>query len=78
MSSRIRYAWGHSSAGDFFVAKNGEDLVRFEFPLRADDAVAALRRRFAGSAIEEDAIGLKPTIVAFTRFIEFAGCFPFG
>jgi hypothetical protein len=78
MSNRIRYAWGHSPFGDFIVAKAGEDLVAFEFPLRTNDAVDALRRRFPGSVIEEDAIGLKSTIAAFARFIDFPGCFPFG
>jgi hypothetical protein len=28
--------------------------------------------------IEEDAIGLKSTIAAFARFVDFPGCFPFG
>ena len=70
MSNRIRYAWGQSPFGDFIVAMDGEDLVAFEFPLRTDDAVDTLRRRFPGSAVEEDATGLKATLAACAQFVD--------
>ena len=70
MSNRVRYAWGHSSFGDFIVATVGEDLVAFEYPRRTDDAVDALRRRFPGLVVEEDAAGLEATVAACAHFVD--------
>ena len=70
MSNRVRYAWGHSPFGDFIVATVGDDLVAFEYPRHADDAVDALRRRFPDLVIEEDAAGLKSTVAACAHFVD--------
>ena len=70
MSNRISYAWGQSPFGEFIVAKDDDELVAFEFPVRADDAVDALRRRFPGVAIEEDAVALRETVAACAHFVD--------
>ena len=69
MSDRVRYAWGRSPFGDFFVAILGENLVAFEYPRCAEDAVDALRRRFPTSVVEEDAVGLELTVAACAHFV---------
>ena len=76
MNNRIRYAWGHSSFGNFIVAMSDQDLVAFEFPLCSSDAVVALRRHFPDAVIEEDSAGLAPTITTCARFVEHPDRYP--
>ena len=76
MNNRIRYAWGHSSFGDFIVAMSDQGLVAFEFPLCSSDAVDALRRRFPDAVIEEDAAGLASTITTCVRFVDHPDRYP--
>ena len=70
MKARIRYAWGRSPHGQFLVAMAGRDLVAFEFPERRDIAVAALRQRFPGKTLEEDASGLASMVAELQRFVD--------
>jgi AraC family transcriptional regulator, regulatory protein of adaptative response / methylated-DNA-[protein]-cysteine methyltransferase len=70
MKDRIRYAWGRSPHGDFFVAMADHELVAFEFPARRDIAVEALRHRFSGKTVEEDASGLASTVAELQRFVD--------
>lgn len=70
MSNRISYAWGQSPFGEFIVANDDDKLVAFEFPFHTDDAVDALRRRFPGVAVEEDAVALEETVAACARFVD--------
>ena len=70
MKDRIGYAWGQSPYGQFLVAMTGLDLVAFEFPERPDIAVDALRQRFPGKTLEEDASGLASTVAELQRFVD--------
>jgi AraC family transcriptional regulator, regulatory protein of adaptative response / methylated-DNA-[protein]-cysteine methyltransferase len=70
MNDRIRYAWGQSPHGDFLVAMSDRELVAFEFSARRDFAIEALRRRFPGKTVEEDAPGLASTVAELQRFVD--------
>jgi hypothetical protein len=52
------------------VATADSELVVFEFPERREIAVDALRRRFPGKIVEEDASGLAGTIAELQRFVD--------
>ena len=69
MDDRVRYAWGRSPHGQFFVAMADSELVAFEFE-RRDNAVDALRHRFPGKIVEEDASGLAGTVAELQRFVD--------
>lgn len=78
MTNRLRYAWGNSPFGDFIVAKIGNELVAFEYPLSTEDAVAALCRRFPGCVAEEDREGLESTLADCSRFVNHPDRSPAG
>jgi AraC family transcriptional regulator of adaptative response/methylated-DNA-[protein]-cysteine methyltransferase len=58
MPEQIRYAWGHSSLGDFIAAVSARGLVAFEFADHRSAGLEALGVRLAGAALEEDQTGL--------------------
>src|SRR5437588_10701609 len=70
MSEHIRYAWGESSLGDFIAAASDRGLVAFEFGDRGARFTDALRQRFAGAVIEEDAAGLADTVGKLAEIVD--------
>jgi hypothetical protein len=70
MKDRIGYAWGQSLHRQFLVAMTGLELVAFEFPETPDIAIDALRQRFPGKTLEEDASGLASTVAELQRFLD--------
>jgi len=58
MPELIRYAFGHSSLGDFLAATSALGLVAFEFGDRHAALIDALRQRFPEAMVEEDEAGL--------------------
>jgi AraC family transcriptional regulator of adaptative response/methylated-DNA-[protein]-cysteine methyltransferase len=70
MKERIRYAWGHSSLGDFIVAASDNGLVAFEFADRTEHAVEALRARFPEASVELDDSGLADMLVKLADVVD--------
>jgi AraC family transcriptional regulator of adaptative response/methylated-DNA-[protein]-cysteine methyltransferase len=70
MSDPIRHAIGHSSLGDFFVARSERGLVAFEFTNSGVDPVGLLRERFADAELSADAAGLAATLAALARLVD--------
>lgn len=70
MTERIRYAWGHSTLGDFIAAASDAGLVAFEFADRESEAVEALRARFPHASVEQDDAGLASTLVKLSEVVD--------
>lgn len=70
MTERIRYAWGHSSLGDFVVAASDVGLVAFEFASQGHEAVDALRAHFPDTMIEQDETGLADTVAKLSELVD--------
>lgn len=70
MNVHIRYALGHSGNGDFLAAMADQELVAFEFPVHAGNAVGRLMERFPGAVLEQDESGLATTVATLARVVE--------
>lgn len=70
MSDPVRYAIGHSSLGDFIVARSDRGLVAFEFTSPGVDSAGLLRERLTDATLVEDATGLAPTLAALARLVD--------
>ena len=69
MTETIRYASGTSSLGGFAAAASARGLVMMAFE-SGEAAGEALRRRFPGAEIVEDATALRGTLDGLARLIE--------
>ena len=70
MSEIIRYAFGHSSLGDFLAAASQTGLVAFEFGDRREALIDALRHRFAEASIAHDQAGLADAVETLAAVID--------
>jgi AraC family transcriptional regulator of adaptative response/methylated-DNA-[protein]-cysteine methyltransferase len=73
MPEHIRYAWGHSSLGDFLAAVSARGLVAFEFGEPGAPMIDALRLRCPEAVIEEDNAALSDTLARLAAVVDRPG-----
>jgi AraC family transcriptional regulator, regulatory protein of adaptative response / methylated-DNA-[protein]-cysteine methyltransferase len=73
MPEYIRYAWGHSSLGDFLAAISARGVVAFEFAERGTAAIDLLRQRCPDATVGEDSVGLSDTLLRLAAVVEHPG-----
>jgi AraC family transcriptional regulator of adaptative response/methylated-DNA-[protein]-cysteine methyltransferase len=70
MTETIRYAWGTSSLGSFWVGTTDRGLVAVEFGTREGSPASALKDRFPAAEIAEDSTGMKELVAKVASLIE--------
>jgi AraC family transcriptional regulator of adaptative response/methylated-DNA-[protein]-cysteine methyltransferase len=76
MREVIRFAWGHSSLGEFMVAMSDKGLVALELGSSRDSTEQALRTRFPDAEVANKQVELVDILEKITRVIEELGFDP--
>jgi AraC family transcriptional regulator of adaptative response/methylated-DNA-[protein]-cysteine methyltransferase len=76
MREVIRYAWGTSSLGDFYIARSDRGLVACEFSAKCAALDDALRTRWPEADVVSDPESLPDVIDQMSRLIERPGSNP--
>ena len=76
MREIIRFAWGHSSLGEFMVAMSDKGLVALDLGSSRDSTEEALRTRFQDAGVVNKQVELVDILEKITRVIEEPGFDP--
>src|ERR1700744_2259573 len=73
MTETIRYAWGKSSLGDFYIAVTGQGLTALEFAEQREKVPESLASRFPADIIKLDEAGLVDIVAKVRVLVEHPG-----